>query len=231
MADCDRICYRDFMLEEWTLAFGSWVQANALWAAPVTFLIAFLESFPIVSILVPSTALLLTIGAMVGGDLLSPGPVLLACIAGGILGDAAGYWLARLIGPYTVRRHLPKSCRRIYAWSVLVFRRWGWWAVFIGRFLGPMRAVTPLAAGVVGMRNWPFQTANILSAIIWAPLVLMPGTAGGWLARHLSEDPDPLAIGATLAAAVALWIGYQRLWPRVSAGLKLRLANAMQGRG
>jgi len=219
------------MLEDWTLAFSVWVRANAIWAAPVTFLIAFLESFPVISILVPSTALLLTIGAMVGSDLLSPGPVLLACIIGGILGDAAGYWLARLIGPYTVRRYLPKSCRRIYAWSVLVFRRWGWWAVFIGRFLGPMRAVTPLAAGVVGMRNWPFQSANILSAIVWAPMVLMPGTVGGWLARYLTENPDPVAISMTVAAAVALWIGYRRFWPRLSAAAKLRLESAFQGRG
>ncbi|WP_241749409.1 DedA family protein [Teichococcus aerophilus] len=217
------ICYRSSMLEDWTTAFEAWVRANAFWAAPVTFLIAFLESFPIVSILVPSTALLLAVGALVGGDMLSPGPVILACIAGGILGDAAGYWLARYIGPYAVRRRLPKSCRRIYAWSVVVFRRWGWWAVFIGRFLGPMRAVTPLAAGVVGMKNWPFQTANILSAIVWAPLVLMPGTIGGWLARQLGENPDPIAIGAVMAGVLVLWVSYQRLRPVVQAAVKARL--------
>ncbi|EHL96493.1 SNARE-like domain protein [Acetobacteraceae bacterium AT-5844] len=213
------------MLEDWTSAFEAWVRANAALAAPVTFLIAFLESFPVVSIVVPSTALLLAVGALVGSDLLSPGPVILACILGGILGDAAGYWLARFIGPYAVRKRLPPSCRRIYAWSVVVFRRWGWWAVFIGRFLGPMRAVTPLAAGVVGMKNWPFQTANILSAIIWAPLVLMPGTVGGWLARQLGEDPDPLAIGAVLAGAILLWITYQRLRPVVLAAVKARLES------
>lgn len=211
------------MLEDWTTAFEAWVRTNAALAAPVTFLIAFLESFPVVSILVPSTALLLAVGALIGSDLVAPGPVLLACIAGGILGDAAGYWLARLVGPYAVRRRLPKSCRRIYAWSVVVFQRWGWWAVFIGRFLGPMRAVTPLAAGVVGMRNWPFQSANVLSAIIWAPLVLMPGTVGGWLARQLGQEPDPLAIGGVLAGAALLWLSYQRLRPVVRAAVKARL--------
>lgn len=213
------------MLEDWITAFDIWVRAHAALAAPVTFLIAFLESFPLVSILVPSTALLLAIGALVGGDMLQPGPVILACIAGGILGDAAGYWLARAIGPYAVRRRLPRSFRRIYAWSVVVFRRWGWWAVFIGRFLGPMRAVTPLAAGVTGMRNWPFQTANILSAIIWAPLMLMPGTIGGWLARQLGEKPDPLAIGAVVGAGLVLWIGYQRLRPVLATALRARLST------
>jgi membrane protein DedA with SNARE-associated domain len=210
------------MMEEWIAAFEAWVRSNAVWAAPATFVIAFLESFPVVSILVPSTALLLTIGALIGSELLDPVPVLFACVLGGILGDAAGYWLARAIGPYKVRRHLPASCRRVYAWSVVVFRRWGWWAVFIGRFLGPMRAVTPLAAGVVGMRNRAFQTANVLSALIWAPVVLMPGTIGGWLARQLGSSPDPLVIVAAVAAAALLWVGYRRLRPAALEALRTR---------
>jgi membrane protein DedA with SNARE-associated domain len=212
------ICYRVSMLDDWTMAFDAWVRVNAAWAAPVTFLIAFLESFPVISILVPSTALLLAVGALIGGGMLEPGPVILACMVGGVLGDAAGYWLARWFGPYAVRRRLPKSCRRIYAWSVVVFRRWGWWAVFVGRFLGPMRAVTPLAAGVTGMRNWPFQTANILSAIVWAPLVLMPGTIGGWLAR----SADPLTIGLVAGAVLLLWMAYQRWRPAVAAAIGAR---------
>jgi membrane protein DedA with SNARE-associated domain len=206
-----------FMLEDWTSAFEAWVRAHAAWGAAVTFLIAFLESFPVISILVPSTALLLALGALVGTGLLEPVPVLLACIAGGVLGDATGYWLARAIGPGTIRRWMPRSCRRAYAWSVVVFRRWGWWAVFVGRFLGPMRAVTPLVAGVTGMRNAAFQSANILSAILWAPVVLMPGSIGGWLARQVGPKPDPLLAAAVVGGLLLLWLGWQRLRPALVA--------------
>lgn len=199
------------MLDDWISALDAWVRLNAAWAAPVTFLIAFLESFPVVSIVVPSTALLLGIGAMLGAGMIDPLPVLLGCVLGGILGDAAGYWLARAVGPARVRRWLPNACRRVYAWSVVVFRRWGWWAVFLGRFIGPMRAVTPLAAGITGMRNWPFQTANILSALVWAPLMLMPGSLGGWLARQIGPDPSPLTLAALAGAALLAWFGWQRL--------------------
>jgi membrane protein DedA with SNARE-associated domain len=205
-----------FMLEDWTSGFDAWMRAHAAWGAPLTFVIAFLESFPVLSILVPSTALLLGIGALIGADLLQPVPVLLACIAGGILGDAAGYWLARAIGARRVRRWLPASCRRPYAWSVVVFRRWGWWAVFVGRFLGPMRAVTPLAAGVTGMGERRFQSANILSAILWAPVMLMPGSIGGWLARQVGPETNPLLIAAVLLGLLLLWLGWQRLRPRLT---------------
>ncbi|HEY4251963.1 MAG TPA: DedA family protein [Roseomonas sp.] len=211
------------MMEQWTAAFEGWVQAHAAWAAPATFIIAFLESFPVISILVPSTALLLAIGALIGSGLVDPVSVLLACMLGGVMGDATGFWLARWIGPYAVRRRLPASCRRVYAWSVTVFRRWGWWAVFIGRFLGPMRAVTPLAAGVVGMGNRAFQSANILSAIVWAPVVLLPGTIGGWLARQLgSHHQDPWAIAGAVGAAALLWLAWQRLRPVAIAAVKAR---------
>lgn len=87
------------MFEDWTTAVAPWVQANTVWAAPATFLIAFLESFPVISIVVPSTALLLAMGALIGSGLVDPWPVLLACAVGGILGDAAGYGLARVLGP------------------------------------------------------------------------------------------------------------------------------------
>jgi membrane protein DedA with SNARE-associated domain len=107
---------------------------------------------------------------------------------------------------------------------VVVFRRWGWWAVFVGRFLGPMRAVTPLAAGVTGMKNMSFQSANVLSAILWAPLVLMPGSVGGWLARQLDGKQSPVAIAAALGAGVLLWLAWQRLRPALAAAVRARLS-------
>lgn len=214
------------MMEDPIAALDAWVRSNAAWAAPATFAIAFVESFPLVSILVPSTALLLTIGALIGAGLMEPLPVLAACALGGILGDAAGYWLARIIGARAVRRRLPRRAWRAYAWSVTVFRRWGWWAVFIGRFLGPMRAVAPLAAGVVGMRNSLFQSANILSALIWAPLMLMPGTIGGWMARQLGPGADPVMLGGAAALVALLWLGYRRLRPAPPAGRKIRATSA-----
>jgi membrane protein DedA with SNARE-associated domain len=205
------------MLEDWFLAFPDWVRAHSEWAAPVTFVIAFLESFPGVSIVVPSTALLLGLGALLGSGLLEPVPVVLACMLGGILGDAVGFWAARAIGGRAVRRFLPASWRRGYAWCVVLFRRRGWWAVFIGRFLGPMRAVTPLAAGVVGMRERSFQSANVASAVIWAPVMLMPGSITGWLATQFGIRPDPLEIAAALSVGLLLWLGWQRLQTSLGA--------------
>ena len=213
------------MIEPALASLEAWIRANAEWAGPLTFVIAFLESFPIISIVVPSTALLLAIGAIIGAGLAEPWPVLLACMAGGVLGDAGGFWLARAIGAHQVRRRLPRNWRRPYARAVLLFRRWGWSAVFLGRFIGPLRAVTPLAAGVIRMGEWRFQSANILSAILWAPLMIMPGSLGGWLARQVDGEQAPYVLVAAAVGGLGCWLVYRRLGPVLRAWLRARLAG------
>ena len=65
------------------------------------------------------------------------------------------------------------------------FARHGGKSVFIGRFFGPMRAVIPLAAGVMQMpRGW-FWLANVASALVWAPMLLFIGDVAGNLGDRL----------------------------------------------
>ena len=61
-------------------------------------------------------------------------------------------------------------------------KKYGVWAIFLGRFFGPARAFVPLVAGIFEMPRTPFQIANVTSALLWAFLMLAPGTGfGTWL--------------------------------------------------
>lgn len=192
----------------------TWLTAHAAWAPVVVFVITFVESLPGVSLLVPATALLVMTGALLGTGTLDPWSVLAGAIAGAILGDAVGFWLSRAFGPQAVRRFLPRSQRRVYARGLLLFRRWGWAAVFFGRFLGPMRAVAPLLAGVARMRERHFQAANIASAIVWAPLMLLPGYAAARGMEQVAASDHPLLLGgALLLLGGGAWWGWRR-WRR-----------------
>jgi membrane protein DedA with SNARE-associated domain len=65
------------------------------------------------------------------------------------------------------------------------FKRWGVWAIVIGRFSGPLRASVPIVAGSIEMPWLRFQLANWSSAFLWAAALLSPGTfAGRWLLDH-----------------------------------------------
>jgi len=56
--------------------------------------------------------------------------------------------------------------------------KYGIAAIFIGRFFGPLRAAVPLVAGILRMSWWPFQIANVTSALVWAAALLAPGAFG-----------------------------------------------------
>ena len=89
------------------------------------------------------------------------------------------------------------------------FARHGGKSVFIGRFFGPLRAVIPLAAGVLQMpRGW-FWFANIASALVWAPMLLFVGDAVGNIGDRLIGSTNTFVLvfgGLTLfGIAGVIW--------------------------
>ncbi|HXP04062.1 MAG TPA: DedA family protein [Stellaceae bacterium] len=163
----------------------SFIAAHANWAAAIMFLTAFGESFAFLSLLFPGTTLLIAAGTLMSGGTLPYTPVLIGAVLGATLGDTVSYWLGRRFGPGIARlwpftRHpemLPNGIR--------FFARHGGKSVFIGRFFGPVRAVIPLAAGVMEMPRGRFWAANFGSALVWAPMLLFVGDAIGDVSDRL----------------------------------------------
>ncbi|MBE9605660.1 DedA family protein [Acetobacteraceae bacterium H6797] len=168
------------MQERFLPAFLAWVEAYQDWAGIAVFLLAFTESLPIIGFVIPGSALIFGAGLLVAAETLPATPVLIGACLGAALGDTTGYLMARSLGGPIVRRCLPKRYRRLYARALLGFRRWGWWAVFGSRFFAPLRAFVPVVAGLSGMSHARFQSANIPSALVWAPIILLPGPLFGW---------------------------------------------------
>jgi membrane protein DedA with SNARE-associated domain len=160
----------------------AWISDHGAWAPVVVFVLAFAESLAFISLLVPATVILVGAGGLIGVTHLPFWPNWLAAALGAALGDWISFWLARhykdaVTGFWPLSRH-PALLARGEAF----FRRWGLGGVFIGRFFGPLRATVPLAAGISGMREIPFQLANFASAVVWAAAILGPGAFGvRWL--------------------------------------------------
>jgi membrane protein DedA with SNARE-associated domain len=152
------------------------VRLHQAWAPFVVFALAFCESLAIISLFVPATVLLLAIGGLIGGAGLDFWPIWL----GAALGASCGDWLSYEVGRYLENRahHVWPLNRypQMIAKGEAFTRKYGVWAIFLGRFFGPARAFVPLAAGVFEMPRAPFQVANVASALLWAFLMLAPGT-------------------------------------------------------
>jgi len=157
----------------------TWVAANPGWAHLGVFLVALVESLAIVGLIVPGVIMMVGAGALIATGTLEFWPVCLWAIAGAVAGDGISYWLGRryrdrlkTLWPFT---RYPETLDT----GVRFFEKYGGKSVAFGRFVGPVRAVIPLVAGMMGMTAGRFLLANVLSAILWAPAYLLPGIVFG----------------------------------------------------
>jgi len=177
------------------------IAAHRAWSIPLLFLVSFGESFAFLSLLVPGTTILAACGALVPGGTLSLWPLLAGAIPGAVLGDSVSYWLGRRYGTaITARWPLSRHPAMVMKGEAFL-RRYGVAAVAIGRFFGPIRAVIPLVAGIAQMDRRKFWIANVLSAFVWAPAVMLPGVLLGWAADSADTTERWMMAGAVVAVA------------------------------
>ena len=179
------------------------IKAHPEWAAFVIGLVAFGELFVFLSLLFPGTTVLIASGALIEAGILDPVSPVMAGIIGAVLGDAISFWLGQKFGPllsdiWPFRRH-PEQLEN----GISFFEHYGTSSVFIGRFFGPLRAIIPLAAGMLHMPPRRFYAANVLSAMIWAPALVL---SGDLLAHSLGAEnlATKILYVTVLAAALAL---------------------------
>lgn len=154
----------------------AFVEQNQAWIAPITFLLAFGESLAFVSLILPSTVILVFIAGLIGGAGVGVATIFWVWIAAGV-GGALGYSVSYWVGAYfkdDIDKVWPfRSRPEMLVRGRDFFEKWGTWGVFFGHFFGPVRAVIPVVAGSFAMRQLPFQIANISSAFLWAAGVLI----------------------------------------------------------
>ncbi|MES9860985.1 MAG: VTT domain-containing protein [Candidatus Thiodiazotropha sp. LLP2] len=171
-----------------------WIGENPLWAGIAVFLVAFSESVAIFGLLVPGVVAMFGFGALIATGTLEFWPVFWWAVAGAVAGDGLSFWLGR---------HYQEGLRKIWPFNrypktlyqgIDFFKKYGGKSVAIGRFFGPVRAIIPLVAGMLGMSTWRFLIANISSALAWAPIYLLPGIVFGASLELASEVAFRLVI-------------------------------------
>lgn len=129
--------------------------------------------------------------------------VILAAIAGAILGDNIGYLIGHWGGYRLLRRYgryIRLSEARVKVARYL-FYRYGGRIVFFGRFVSILRAYAAFLAGTTRM-PWPrFLVFNAAGGIVWASLY---GTAAYFAGREVLALSRPIAIGFGVAAAIII---------------------------
>lgn len=183
----------------------NWVDQHPHWTGVVIFLVAFLESLVLLGVLVPGAILMVAAGVLISMEKLSLGSTLIWAITGAIAGDGLSFWVGRYykdglrkIWPFSKSDTLLKRGENF-------FSKHGGKSIVFGRFVGPVRAIIPTVAGMMGMSPRHFTVVNVLSAIAWAPMYILPGLVVGAVSQTASESAIRLVI-MFLVIVVALLI-------------------------
>lgn len=189
-------------------AIVSFISQNAGWAFPILFLVSFGESFVFVSFAFPATTVLLAAGALVPAGVLPFWPVLMGAIMGAVIGDAISYMLGRRFGPLLEKRWPFTRHPELLPQGYAFFDKHGGKSIYIGRFFGPLRSAIPLIAGITQMPRGRFWVANVLSALIWAPALMIPGAVAEYavgLAGVHRTWKIALAVAGVVAVTALIW--------------------------
>ena len=153
----------------------AFVSAHAELAYVTLFLAALLEAVPIVGSVIPGSTIIFALSGLVPGGELRLQWVLAAAIAGALLGDGSAFWFGYRSQSEILNSWPLSNYPRLIEKSVAFFRRWGTLAVFLARFVPPVRAFVPITAGALGMSPPLFYAVNIPAILLWAPAHVLPG--------------------------------------------------------
>jgi membrane protein DedA with SNARE-associated domain len=159
------------------------------WLQLVAFGLAFAETAFLLDLVVPGEVGLVVVGAGAARGDEPLVTVIVAAALGATLGDSVGW----LIGRYGLTWLLARVSRR------------GGAAVFLGRFVGALRSVVAIAAGLGGMPFLRFLKWNVAASIVWTGLVVSAGYLFGRNVDAIVSDVGLVVAGAILAGVVLLW--------------------------
>jgi len=174
----------------------------------LTFGVSFAEAIAFLGMFIPGMTVVITMGGLAAHGRYHLGPLMLLSASGAALGDMMSYEFGRVGKKFLHRRprvwkHVQKAQR--------TFQKHGWMAVGLGRFVSPLRGVTPLAAGVLGMERHRFYAAAAFFAVLWGVGSVSFGYFLGSASRTLAPTPhEGEWIFLGLAFAVILFVILRR---------------------
>ncbi|MHB1063291.1 MAG: bifunctional DedA family/phosphatase PAP2 family protein [Georgenia sp.] len=168
------------------------------WAYLFVGLLAAAEAAAFVGLVIPGETAMLLGGVLVAGGHAGLGWMLAAAMVGAVGGDSLGYELGRR---FADPMRASRLGRRIGAdrWQRAedYLRTHGGKAVFLGRWVGVLRALVPFVAGASRMPYRVFLPYNLAGGVPWAATFVV----AGYLAGHSYGRVAHLAGRASLVLA------------------------------
>lgn len=152
-----------------------WSNSSPYWLGAAIFITAFLECLALVGIILPGVVLMFGLAVIAGSSSLGLPSALLLAWLGGLSGDFLSYALGYRLQNKVPKLPLLRTHPQWIASAEIHFERYGALSLLLGRFIGPLRPILPLVAGMLSMPFARFTMVSIIAAAGWAVAYTLPG--------------------------------------------------------
>jgi membrane protein DedA with SNARE-associated domain len=150
------------------------------WGYVLLFTLTLLEASAFIGLFIPGETALLLAGVLAQQGKVSLAVCMVCAVVGAIIGDSLGYEIGRRLGPRMRKSRLgSKVGEERWTKAHEYLRKKGGRAIFLGRFVGVLRALVPAVAGDSQMPYGTFLMWNVLGAIVATPAVILAGYFAG----------------------------------------------------
>lgn len=180
------------------------------WGYLVIAVLAAAEASAFVGLVIPGEAAMLLGGFLAYQGRASLTLMIIAGCIGAIAGDSIGYEIGRHLGPRLRSGRLGRKIgQERWDRATAYVRRRGGRAVFLGRFVGVLRALVPAVAGSAGMPYRAFLPFNVAGGVIWASAFIALGYVfgGSWKVVERWAGRASLVLLLLLGLAAGISIG------------------------
>jgi membrane protein DedA with SNARE-associated domain/membrane-associated phospholipid phosphatase len=191
-------------ITEWILSL------NGAFALAIVFAATALEASAFIGFVFPGEIAVLLGGVLAFEGRLPLPAVIVAAVAGAIIGDSIGYVVGRRWGHQILRgvaKRIPFLRHRIdkhLETAKTYLQRRGGAAVFLGRFTAALRVMVPGLAGMAEMPYGEFFVYNVAGGVIWGTGFVLLGYFAGAAWHRVAADASRVGLGLLVAILAGL---------------------------
>jgi len=130
-------------------------------------LLAFAESCLGIGLFISGAFLLLVSATLYNNGLAGFEILLPLAFFGALLGDHAGFYAGRALGPKFHAFKFVKKYQTNVARAEEMIRRFGSAAIFVGRFVPAIRSIIPALVGISGAQRLRYSLVDALACFAW----------------------------------------------------------------
>lgn len=130
-------------------------------------IIAFLEAFVGIGLFVSGAILLSVCTILYVEQIATLQQMLPLAFLGALLSDHSGYYIGRSMGPRFHQTSFAIKREKTLKKAEKTIAKFGVFAIFIGRFVTPIRSIVPLVTGVSGMARARYTAFDFIACASW----------------------------------------------------------------